>query len=212
MPPRGACAFSRGRFSCGCNDLGEPALSHACVSRRHLDFCWRVDLDLGEARRQQGCVFCGGVLHRANYLRQPRGLTHALAGDDRCRTRLSFCCNREGCRRRTTPPSVRFLGRRLFVAPLVVLLTAMRCRRRVRRLCRELEVDRRTLERWRRWWDEECRPSRHWRALRGRMARPPEGDLPRSLLDLLGGLRLRPIRDLLRHLGPLTGGDNMRAF
>jgi hypothetical protein len=37
--------------------------------------------------------------------------------DDR---RLSLCCSQ--CRRRTTPPSVRFLGRRVYLAAVVVLV------------------------------------------------------------------------------------------
>lgn len=106
---------------------------------------------------------------------------------------------------------MRYLGRRLYIGPLVVLLTAMVASRRVRELCRELEIDRRTLERWRRWWREEYGPGRHWRALRAWLADPPRDGLPRSLLMLLGGLRPGSIRRLLRAMGPVTGGDNMRA-
>lgn len=49
----------------------------------------------------------------------------AAAVEPHYRKRLSFCCARPGCRRRVTPPSVRFLGRRLYVAAVVVLVTAM---------------------------------------------------------------------------------------
>jgi len=31
------------------------------------------------------------------------------------RTPLSFCCDRDGCRKRVTPPSVRFLGRKVYL-------------------------------------------------------------------------------------------------
>lgn len=185
-------------------------MSHKCVSRKHLEFGLRVDREMAEGLRQRGCELCGeGRLHRANFARQPRGLGFEITPDDPLRKRLSFCCDREGCRRRTTPPSVRFFGRRLFVASLVVLLTGMVAGPGVRELCRELEVDRRTLERWRRWWRDDFSSSTHWRALRARFPDPPRGDLPRSCLMLLGGVRPRPILDLLRALGSLTGGDNM---
>ena len=185
-------------------------MPHQCVSRKHIEFGLRVDQEIAERLRERGCQLCGeGRLHRGDFARKPRGLPFDLPPDDPLRRRLSFCCDREGCRRRTTPPSVRFFGRRLFIGPLVVLLTGMVAGRRVRELCRELEVDRRTLRRWRRWWREEYSSSAHWRALRARFPDPPRGDLPRSCLMLLGGLRPRPIRDLLRALGPLTGGANM---
>jgi hypothetical protein len=54
-----------------------------------------------------------------------------------------------------TPPSVRFLGRRVWLAVVVTLLCVMvhgASARRARKLREELGVDRRTLERWRRWW------------------------------------------------------------
>ena len=40
--------------------------------------------------------------------------------------RLSFCCDRDGCRKRATPPSVRFLGRKVYLGAVVVLVAAMR--------------------------------------------------------------------------------------
>ena len=58
----------------------------------------------------------------------------------------------EGCRRRHTPPSVRFLGRRVYVGLVVVLVSAMRhglTAPRVQRLREQLGIDRQTLERWR---------------------------------------------------------------
>ena len=40
--------------------------------------------------------------------------------------RFSFCCSRDGCRKRKTPPSLRFLGRKVYVAAMVVLIAIMR--------------------------------------------------------------------------------------
>ncbi len=58
------------------------------------------------------------------YPRKPRGVARRVV-DDSIGTRLSFCCAREGCRRRHTPASVRFLCRRVFLGAVVVLVTAL---------------------------------------------------------------------------------------
>ena len=70
-------------------------------------FLERIDEDL--AARIKTCRCCGGNLHAASYPRKPRGVERPLVAEAR---RLSFCCTREGCRRRVTPPSVRYFGRR----------------------------------------------------------------------------------------------------
>jgi len=145
----------------------------------------RVDEDLAAHARRSGCRRCGGVVHQARYRRKPRGGPPGLgSGHD---WRLSFCCAREGCRRRKTPPSVRFLGRRVYFGAVVVLVSALRdglAPRRVRELRAQLGVDRRTLRRWRQWWHEAFVASRLWRAARGRLMPPvAEEALPGSLLE-----------------------------
>ena len=87
------------------------------------EFLFTVDERLAEEAREAGCP-CGGPLHRANYPRQPRGGCANLP--ESYGHRLSFCCARDGCRKRTTPPSVRFLGRKVFLGAVVVLVAAMR--------------------------------------------------------------------------------------
>ena len=47
------------------------------------------------------------------------------------RCRFSFCCDRDGCRKRVTPPSVRFLGRKVYLGAVVILIA--RCGRDQRR-------------------------------------------------------------------------------
>lgn len=74
-------------------------------------FLFKVDRGLAEEARQKKCP-CGGCLHRANYPRKPRGGGEELPQE--YGRRLSFCCEREGCRKRVTPPSVRFLGRKVY--------------------------------------------------------------------------------------------------
>ena len=83
-------------------------------------FLKRVDEAEAEACREAGCPRCGGDLHSARYPRKPHGLAPELRDDVR---RFSFCC--VDCRRRMTPPSVRFFGRRFRVAPLFLLVSAL---------------------------------------------------------------------------------------
>ena len=90
---------------------------------RFLAFLLRIDQDIGERTRLAGCRICGGVLHGAAYPRKPRGGPAEL--DPKFDRRLSFCCAKRDCRRRTTPPSVRFLGRRVYLGAVVVVISAM---------------------------------------------------------------------------------------
>lgn len=167
----------------------------------------QVDRDLAEQARRAGCRFCGEVLHSARYPRKPRAPFAVPA--DSC-WRLSLCCAAEGCRRRTTPCSVLFLGRRVYLGVVVVLVTAMVSGisgRRLRELRRELEVDRRTLERWRTWWREFFPGTRFWQEQRARFMPPPqESAFPASLVARFAATR-DGVRDLLRWLSPLSVPD-----
>lgn len=143
-----------------------------------------VDQDLAQTARNQACP-CGGRLHRANYPRKPRG------GPDHLppvyRLRFSFCCQRDGCRKRLTPPSVRFLGRRVYLGAVVILVAAMRqgpSPRRVRELSNLFGADRRTIHRWRAFWREHFPLTTFWKVARGRLVPTVEVDvLPRALLE-----------------------------
>ena len=147
-------------------------------------FLFDVDKNLAETRRKQGCS-CGGRLHSANYPRKPRGGCENLPKT--YDYRLSFCCDRDGCRKRTTPPSVRFLGRKIYLGAVVVLVAAMRqgpSPRRVRQLSELFDVDERTIVRWRVFWREHFPQTSFWKVNRGRLV--PRVDithLPRALLD-----------------------------
>ena len=139
-----------------------------------------IDSDLAEKTRVQGCS-CGGRLHTSNYPRKPRAPVDLGAEH---RKRHSFCCAE--CRRRETPPSVRFFGRRVYAFPVVVLLTALAAGlsgNRLATLRAEFGVDRRTLERWRLWWREVFPETKFWKAARARFSPPVEGPRLDALLD-----------------------------
>jgi len=161
----------------------------------------RVDADLAEAARAQGCLHCEGKLHRADYERKPRG-------GPQWNLRFSFCCATEGCRRRLTPESVRFLGRRVYAGVVVVLVSAMRHGlkpERVRCLQEALGIDGRTLERWRQWWLGRFVHSSFWKEARARfLPLLCEATLPWSLCVRFGAERRDRLLDLLKFLAPIT--------
>ena len=71
-----------------------------------------------------GCQYCAGPLHQSNYRRKPRGAKIAETSEAFV-LRYSLCCGREGCRRRTLPPSLRFLGRRVYVEAVVLVASVV---------------------------------------------------------------------------------------
>lgn len=158
---------------------------------RFYELLFRIDQSIAEEVRAAGCA-CGGALHSARYPRKPRGIRQAL--DERYATRLSFCCAVDGCRRRSTPPSTRFLGRKVYLGVIVVLATALHhgltpARRRA--LLEVLDMAPQTLSRWRRWWRETFVTSRCWQALRGQFVPPVNiARLPDALLARLTGAEL----------------------
>ena len=153
--------------------------------------------------RRAGCA-CGGCLHSSNYARKPRGGPANLP-DDIC-LRLSFCCAEVGCRRRTTPPSVRLLGRKVYFGAVVVLVTAMQqgsSPRRIAELRRHFGVSWKTVDRWRRYWLESFAQSPFWRSARGRLAQTVT-ELPRSLWQQFGELGESSLVAMLRYISPVT--------
>jgi hypothetical protein len=170
----------------------------------------RFDEDLAAQVRQARCVVCGGALHSARYRRKPRGGPEGLGAE--YGLRQSFCCAAEGCRRRATPPSLRFLGRKVFFGLWVLLLPVLRegpTPQRLSRLEELFAVSRRTLLRWRRWWREAVPHSRFWQARRGDWASPvPLATLPGALLAGFSHLAAAGERVLaaLRWLAPLGAG------
>lgn len=175
---------------------------------------YQIDKDLAETARKAKCP-CGGCLHCAHYLRSPRGGPEKLP-KELC-YRLSFCCQRDGCRKRVTPPSVRFLGRRVFLGAVVILVSAMQqgpSPRRVRELSKLFEVDRRTIARWQVFWQEHFPKAPFWKVHRGQLIAMVEIlFLPRSLLEAFvhSGDDQEGWKRLLRFLSPITTGGGLMS-
>jgi hypothetical protein len=176
-------------------------------------FLFVIDQDLAETARKNGCP-CGGHLHRANYPRKPRGTRHQLP-ESQCQ-RLSFCCDRDGCRKRVTPPSVRFLGPKVYLGAIIIVISAMRqgpTPRRVRELCTRFGADRRTIARWQAFWREHVPQTPFWKVAHARFTPVIRiVTLPYSLVD---AFLSRDAGDtgwarLLRFLAPISIAAGLR--
>ena len=170
-----------------------------------------VDLDgrvSGEVR-SAGCP-CGGSLHWARFPRKPRGVPREV--EQKFSKRLSLCCGKPDCRQRRTPPSVCFLGRRVYMGVAFILLSMLRhgvTDEREEQLRREFHaefpVDERTLRRWREWWRDLLPVSPFWRVARTRLRNPvSSGDLPGGLVQSFVGTAAQQLASALQFLSPLS--------
>ena len=171
---------------------------------RLYELLGRIDQDLARVVQGKGCGRCGGRLDRADYARKPRGVPPELGVEHA--VRLSLCC--AACRRRNTPPSVRFLGRRVYVGAAILGITALRAgarRGEARVLRASLGVSGRTLARWRRWWRDVFAASAFWRNARGQLRTSvPAHALPGGLLRRFAGDLQTQLIAGLRFLAPIT--------
>ena len=167
------------------------------------------DRDIANQVRRRRCLLCRSSLHSANYPRKPRGRICRLPPEHDWR--LSLCCARHGCRKRKTPPSLRFLGRKVYLAMTIVVMAILRegaTQARLRRLAELIRIDRRTIERWRRWWRESFTAMPFWQAARAAFMPPvDEARLPTTILERFTGIETERLTALLRFLAPITGGQ-----
>ena len=168
----------------------------------------RIDIDLAQQMHAQKCS-CGGALHLANYPRKPRGCPREVWDD--YASRFSFCCSL--CRKRSTPMSVRFLGRRVYLS-LAVALMSMRhtgSSARQNQLAATLAIPARTLQRWRTWWSDAFPMTSLWQSQCARFMPPVEmAELPTSLLARFIGSVVESATRLLVFLMPLSVAQKSR--
>jgi hypothetical protein len=169
---------------------------------RFFTLLLQIDRELAAQTQADGCA-CSGPLHRADYPRKPRGCPPELRSSvDR---RFSFCCHT--CRKRTTAPSVRFLGRRVYLALVVVLSSSRHAgSNSAARLVAELGIAWHTLQRWRAWWQEAFTRTPLWRAACGAFMPPLHAaQLPEALLErFVGADAAARMSAALRFLAPLS--------
>lgn len=137
----------------------------------------QLDYDLFLATKGKGCPLCRGPLDTSNIPRKPRGL------GEKEERRFSLCCRREGCRKRLTPPSLRFFGRKVYSAWVVIVALDFRTQLGLTR-----NIARQTLARWRSFWKERlAETSSFMRAARGVLpVKTESGKTPAALLPAFG--------------------------
>jgi hypothetical protein len=164
-------------------------------------------LDQAIARRVAAsrCPVCGGPLHAGNFPRKPRGALIAPAGEAFV-VRFSFCCGREGCRKRATPPSLRFLGRRVYLG-VVVIVASLVAQALGAAGAKMAGVPRRTARRWLAWWRGPFLVSEAFLAIRARLVGVDVAGIPRSIVARLSGAIEEQTRTMLHLLAPLTTGS-----
>jgi hypothetical protein len=167
----------------------------------------RIDAEFASETRSTGCRYCAGNLHVADFPRKPRGCPAAVI--EEYSSRFSFTCGR--CDLRATSPSVRFLGRRVYVA-VALMLSSPPDGTAARQLRSLLSISQRTVLRWRRWWTQEFPRTRFWQAMRSRFMPPiVRTQLPDGLLDRVdSSTATGRLVQALRFLSPLSHTSMIR--
>jgi hypothetical protein len=164
-------------------------------------FLSRIDQEFAAETRAGRCPGCSGPLHVSDYPRKPRGCPAAVR--EEYSRRLSFTCGR--CDARSTSPSVRFAGRRVYLAVVLMLLSPPGSSSG-QGLCDLLSIPARTLQRWRTWWRVDFPSTPFWQSVRERFMPPVTiTQLPLSLLERFyaGELGDR-LALVLRFIAPLS--------
>jgi hypothetical protein len=160
----------------------------------------RIDAEFAAKTRQDRCPKCTGPLHVADFPRKPRGCPPSVR--EEYSWRLSFTCG--WCDARSTPVSVRFLGRRVYVA-MALMLVSPAASSVAGGLAEQLSVPTRTVRRWCSWWQNDFQRTTFWQSVRERFVPVPAETLPQSLLSRLQGPSSRErLLQLLRFVCPLS--------
>lgn len=171
-----------------------------------------IEVDRHEAKlcQEKGCPHCGGELDVSNYPRKPRGIG---AKEVLLEGRLSFTCRR--CRLRTTPPSVCFFHRKVYLSFTILVVGYLRRREPeavpLRRLSSETGVSERMIVHWLHWWEEFVFDGDFWRSVRSKFVHP----LGRRgfVYYLLESFRVssRPLKEALLNLSRFISPLSIRA-
>jgi len=121
---------------------------------------YRYDRRKGKQTKEKGCPLCKGRLHDAHYQRKPRGIVGHL--DEKFKRCFCYCCAK--CRHRVWPPSLRFLGAKVYFGFVVLLRAAdqLQLKAPLRKAIAPLAVCHQTAARWRTWWQEQVPKTSFW--------------------------------------------------
>jgi hypothetical protein len=178
--------------------------------KKFHEFLLHIDYNLANNVLDAGCQYCEGNLHVGDYPRKPHGLTSQFR--DIYAERLSFCCAK--CKKRNTPPSVRFFGRYWYVAPVLLLISAL-TRPINDKLIEKIyhffgiHVFKSTIKRWRQWWGGIFASSTFWRQSKGVLPGTIVDitlPIPRMLMRFYGKVTRQSLLDLLKLITPISYG------
>ena len=170
------------------------------------------DLDrlIAEQIRQKQCRLCHGNLHQSHFLRKPRGVPEDTHPD--YSIRFSYCCGTEGCRKRFTPPSMRFLSRKVYSSVVIILIFLLKPETDESRIEKinvllgtTLSIE--TLRRWRHFWIKELPQTHTWKRLA--FSYTHAQNLPVSLLTLFEQSGEQALIMGLKLILPLTAGEHL---
>jgi hypothetical protein len=173
-------------------------------------FLYKCDQQIAEEYCKKSCIYCNkGILHVANYQRKPKGVPKNVSS---CFSKkFSFCCNVEGCRKRTTPPSMRFMGRKVYVGMVILLVFTLgeRTSSKIDQLMvlTGVNLPEETLRRWQYWWGKLPFTDIWKQYGLGAMIKPKK--LPLSLLECFEGSAREKLIHLLFFLSPLTTNSHI---
>lgn len=169
-----------------------------------------LDRLICEQVRQESCPLCHGNLNQSHFPRQPRGVPEGTHPD--YHIRFSLCCATEGCRKRFTPPSMRFLSRKVYSSVVILLSFLLKPETDESRieqintlLGTTLSVE--TLRRWRRFWTKGVPQTHTWKRLA--LSQMLCQSLPVSLLALFQSTRRQQVMAGLKLILPLTAGVHL---
>jgi len=163
----------------------------------------REDLEITERVAAARCPICMGRLDRSDYDRKPRGALIAPEGEG-VLLRFSLCCAREGCRKRATPPSLRFLGRRVYLGVVVIVAAIVAQAIEVAQAQRVTGVPARTAQRWLGWWCGPFVTTEVFVAVCARLVGVAVDALPTSIVEKLPGSLTEKVRTMVELPAPLT--------
>ncbi len=174
------------------------------VGREFFAQLEREDEAIAARVKAGGCAWCEGPLYRSDYDRKPRGAFVAGAAEEFV-VRHSLCCGREGCRRRSTPPSLRFLSRRVYVGAVVIVASMVALALKAAGAIRKATgVPARTTRRWLGWWQVGFVQTEVFVAVAARLVGVSIDALPTSIVERLPGTTEQRLRTMLDLLAPIT--------
>ena len=167
-----------------------------------------TDKQIARQVQAQNCSACSGKLHQAHYDRKPRGIPDGVDPD--YVIRFSFCCATQGCRKRTTAPSVRFLSRKVYTSVILLLVFLLKEKTDEAKIERvnqhfnqELAVE--TVRRWRYFWLFQLPMSMTFK--RQGFSEQQKQFMPVSLVNVFSHLpAFEQLKKSLQWLLPLSSG------